>query len=41
MRTIQLMDAEFNMNNKKLGQDMMLFAKSCKVLAPEQFGSRK
>jgi hypothetical protein len=26
MRTIQLMHAEFNMNNKKLGRDMMLFA---------------
>jgi hypothetical protein len=41
MRTIQLMHAEFNMNNKKLGQDMMAFAESCNVLAPEQFGSRK
>jgi hypothetical protein len=41
MRTIQLMHAEFNMNNKKLGRDMMLFAESCNVLAPEQFGSCK
>jgi hypothetical protein len=29
------------MNNKKLGRDMMSFAESCKVLAPEQFGSPK
>jgi hypothetical protein len=29
MRTIQLMHAEFNMINKKLGWDMMSFAKSC------------
>jgi Na+/H+-translocating membrane pyrophosphatase len=29
------------MNNKKLGRDMMYFAEYCKVLAPEQFGSRK
>jgi hypothetical protein len=41
MRTIQLMHSEFNMNNKKLGRDMMFFAEDCKVLAPEQFGSRK
>ena len=41
MRTIQLMHSAFNMNNKKLGRDMMYFAESCKILAPEQFGSRK
>ena len=41
MRTIQLMHSEFNMNNKKLGQDMMSFAKLCRALAAEQFGSRK
>ena len=41
MRTIQLMHAEFNMNNKKLGRNMMAFAKKCNVLGPEQFGSRK
>ena len=41
MRTIQLMHSEFNMNNKKLGRDMMSFAESCRALAPEQFGSRK
>ena len=41
MRTIQLMHSDFNMNNKKLGRDMMHFAESCNILAPEQFGSRK
>ena len=41
MRTIQLMHAEFNMNNKKLGWDMMSFAESCQALSAEQFGSRK
>jgi hypothetical protein len=41
MRTIQLMNAEFNMNNKKLGRDVMWFTESHNVLAPEQFGSRK
>jgi hypothetical protein len=41
MRTIQLMHAEFNMNNKKLGRDVMSFAELCKALAAEQFGSRK
>jgi hypothetical protein len=41
MRTIQLMHSQFNMNNKKLGRDMMSFAKLCRALAFEQFGSRK
>lgn len=39
MRTIQLMQSEFNMNNKKLGCDVMTsFAEKHQVLAPEQFG---
>ena len=41
MRTIQLMNSEFNMNNKKLGRDVMAFAERHKALAAEQFGSRK
>ena len=41
MRTIQLMHAVFNMNNKKLGRDMMKAAEACNILAREQFGSRK
>jgi hypothetical protein len=41
MRTIQLMHSEFNMNNKKLGRDVMAHAERFKALAPEQFGSRK
>jgi hypothetical protein len=41
MRTTQLMNAEFNMTNKKLGRDVMAFAEPHNALAPEQFGSRK
>jgi hypothetical protein len=41
MRTIQLMHAVFNMNNKKLGRDMMRSAEASNILAREQFGSRK
>jgi hypothetical protein len=41
MRTIQLMHAEFNMNIKKLGGDMMSFAESGRALTAEQFGRRK
>jgi hypothetical protein len=41
MRTIQLMHAVFNMNNKKLGRDMMRSAEASQILAREQFGSRK
>jgi hypothetical protein len=41
MRTIQLMHAVFNMNNKKLGRDMMRSAEESNILAREQFGSRK
>jgi hypothetical protein len=41
MRTITLMDAAFNMNNKKLGRDLMIHAKDNQNLAREQYGSRK
>jgi hypothetical protein len=41
MRTIQLMAAEYNTNNKQLGRDMMNHAESCKVLPEEHGGSRK
>jgi hypothetical protein len=41
MRTIQLFNAEFNMNNKFLGRDMMKIAEANAVLPPEQYGSRK
>ena len=41
MRMIQLMEAEFNMNNKEVGRDAMAFTEKYKALAPEQFGSRK
>ena len=40
MRTITLMHAEFNMNNKKLGRDLMHFAHKNGTIAPEQYGSR-
>jgi hypothetical protein len=41
MRTIQLMAAEYNTNNKQLGRDMMNHAESSKVLPEEHDGSRK
>ena len=41
MRTILLMNAEFNMNNKKLGRDMMHHAERHGALAREQYGSRR
>ena len=41
MRTITLMNSEFNINNKKLGRDMMNHAEKHKLLAPEQYGGRK
>ena len=36
MRTIQLMHAEFNFNNKKLGRDMMKWAERAGTIADEQ-----
>ena len=41
MRTLQLMVAEFNMNNKKLGRDAMTNAEEANKLPDEQAGSRK
>lgn len=41
MRTITLMDAAYNMNNKQLGRDIMRHAESLNNLAREQYGSRK
>jgi hypothetical protein len=41
MRTIILMNSEFNMNNKKLGRDMMRNAEHHGTLAQEQYGSHK
>ena len=41
MRTIQLLDSQFNMNNKKLGRELISHAESIGLLAEEQFGSRK
>ena len=41
MRTIALMAALFNMNNKKLGRDTMQVAEKAKVLVDEQGGGRK
>jgi hypothetical protein len=39
MRTILLMNAEFNMNNKKLGLEMMVNAELHGKIAREQYGS--
>jgi hypothetical protein len=41
MRTITLMDAAYNMNNKQLGRDVMKHAERHNNLAREQYGSRK
>ena len=41
MRTIQLMNTELNLNNKKLGRDLMARGEECNLIAREQFGSRK
>jgi hypothetical protein len=41
MRTITLMDAAFNMNNKQLGRDLLANAEKNGTLAREQYGSRK
>ena len=40
MRTIQLMDAEFNMNNKLLGRTMMSHAEKAGTISEAQHGSR-
>ena len=40
-RTIKLLAAHFNENNKKLGRDMMAHAEAAGMIAPEQGGSRK
>ena len=41
MRTITLMDAAYNMNNKQLGKDLMAHAEELGNIAREQYGSRK
>jgi endonuclease/exonuclease/phosphatase family metal-dependent hydrolase len=41
MRTIQLMNSELNLNNKKLGRDLMTRGEKSNLIAREQFGSRK
>ena len=41
MRTIQLMVAAFNMNNKKTGRDALQLAEMFNLIPCEQAGSRK
>lgn len=41
MRLIQLMDAEFNMNNKMIGRRMMQNAEALGLIPKDQYGSRK
>ena len=41
MRCIQLMDAEFNMNNKVLRQRLLAHAEEANALSADQHGSRK
>ena len=40
LRTILLMEADFNMNNKKLSREGMQLAEALKCIAPEQAGGR-
>ena len=41
MRTIQLMPAAFNMNNKKTGREFMAKAEALNLIPKEQAGPRK
>jgi hypothetical protein len=41
LRTILLLDPEFNQNNKHLGRSLMTQAESYSQMPPEQYGSRK
>jgi len=41
MRTIELMAAQYNMNNKRLGRIAMRHAEKYNLLPKEQYGSRK
>ena len=41
MRLIQLMDAQFQMNNKLLGKKTLAHAELCDKVVDEQHGSRK
>ena len=41
LRTIVLLEPDFNFMNKKLGRDVMFQAEKHHLIAPEQFGSRK
>jgi hypothetical protein len=41
LRTILLLEADFNMNNKKLGRDVMAWAEKAKALARDNYGGRK
>ena len=41
LRTIVLLEPDFNFMNKKLGRDVMYHAEKNNLIAPEQFGSRK
>ena len=41
MRTIVLIEADHNLNNKLLGKRAMAYSEKYQALAPEQYGSRK
>ena len=41
LRTIQLMEAEFNANNENIGRDVMICAEKNNAIPKEQYGSRK
>ena len=41
LRTILLLEADFNMNNKQLGRDIMWKAERDRTLARDNYGGRK
>ena len=41
LRAIVLFEADFNQNNKQLGRETMFTAEDLKLIAQEQYGSRK
>ena len=41
LRTILLLEADFNMNNKKLSRDVMWAAELAGIIPPENYGGRK
>lgn len=41
LQTIQLFEADYNLNNKKIRKEVMMCAETNNLLPEEQYGSRK